>query len=189
MKKILFLVATLTLCSCGKSKVETFLREKEPNITTLEIIEESKEDSAYTPYNTLLSLNMEYASIGADISKLREKAMQEESKDKVIMYLDSAINVHKKRSGEISKILFNCHRYISLPSICEEPFNRKFITAKYRLNGKLKEQRFFFNNDGKSIGHTDEDTKALYKEVETTAYGTLNIENEIIKDMRMIRGY
>jgi hypothetical protein len=189
MKKILILVAICTLCSCGKSKVETFLREKEPNVTTLEIIEESKEDSAYTPYNTLLSLDMEYASIGADISNLRNKAMQEKSKEKIIMYLDSAINMHEKDTKEISKIFFNCSRYIKLPAICEEPYNRKFIRAKYRLNGELIEQRFFFNNDGKDIGHTDADIKALAKKVETTAYETLNIKEDIVRDRRTVRGY
>lgn len=189
MKKFIILVATCTLCSCNKSKVETFLREKEPNITTLEIIEESKEDSTYTPYNALLSLDMEYTNIGADISNLRNKAMQEKSKEKIIMYLDSAINMHEKETKEISKIFFNCSRYIKLPAICEEPYNSKFINAKYRLNGELIEQRFFFNNDGENIGHTDADIKTLAKRVETTAYETLNIKESIVKDRRAVRGY
>lgn len=188
MKKLLFISTVLTLCSCA-SPIEKYIKEKEPNVTSLEIIEISEEDSAYSTYNTLLSLNLKYAEIGANISELQNKAMQEKTKEMAIEILDSAINLHERETKEVSKIFFNCCRYIKLPSICEEPFNRKFVNVEYRLNGKLIKQRFFFNNDGKSIGHTDTDIQQLSKEVEATAFQTLGFKKEIIKDLRSIRGY
>lgn len=187
-RAILAISAALFLSGCT-SKIEQYIRDKEPNIISLEIIEVSKEDSAYSPYNTLLSLSVEYASLGADISNLENKAMQEKSKEKVVEGLNNAIKQYEKEETEISKIFFNCCRYVNLPSICEEPFNRKFVNVKYRLNGKLIEQRFFFNKDGKSIGHTDADIKKIAKAVEKTAFEALSTKMNIIEDRRSIRGY
>lgn len=188
MKKLLLISVVSILSSCT-TPVEKYIKENEPNIQSLEIIETSKEDSAYSSYNTLLSLNLEYVEIGANMSELQNKAMQEGTKEAAIAMLDSALNLYDRKTKEISKIFFNCCRYIRLPSICEEPFNRKFVNVKYRLNGELIEQRFFFNNNGKSIGHTDADIQHLSKEVEAEAFRALEIEKGIIKNLRSIRGY
>lgn len=190
MKKILFIAILSTVIIYGcTSNVEKYIKEKESNITSLEIIEESKEDSAYTPYNTLLSLNYKYSEIGANMENYRYKASLKNSASQAVLYLDSALELYNQETKEISKIFFNCCRYIQLPSICEEPFNRKFVKVEYKLNGELIQQRFFFNNDGKSIGHTDVDIKQLSKEVEAAAFQTLGIKEGIIKDLRSIRGY
>lgn len=98
MKKLLFLsLSALCLSGCS-SKTETpleiYLNEHNQNLKSLEIIEVSEIDSAYSPYKELMSLSYMYSKLGADIAKLNAKAFKAKSNKEAIAILDSALNIY-----------------------------------------------------------------------------------------------
>ncbi len=105
MKKLLFLsLSALCLSGCS-SKTETpleiYLNEHNQNLKSLEIIEVSEIDSAYSPYKELMSLSYMYSKLGADIAKTkRKKAFKAKSNKEAIAILDSALNIYNQEDAK-----------------------------------------------------------------------------------------
>lgn len=99
MKKLLF-ISLFVLCLIGCSKastpLETYLKEHNSNLKSLEILEVSEIDSIYSPYRELMSLSYMYSKLAADIAKLNAKAFEAKSNKEAISILDSALNIYIK---------------------------------------------------------------------------------------------
>lgn len=190
MKKLLFLsLSALCLSSCS-SKTETpleiYLNEHNQNLKSLEIIEVSEIDSAYSPYKELMSLSYMYSKLGADIAKLNAKAFKAKSNKEAIAILDSALNIYNQEDAKLDPITNKCFKSIDFPELIDEK-NRIYIKAKYKIDGKTQEHNFYFNEDGKTIGHTEEDIRQSANDVLSGLNSTHDAKREIEKDKRAIK--
>lgn len=190
MKAILFiymLVLPLNGCSSKtETPLEAYIKKQNPNLESLEIIEVSEMDSIYSPYKELLSLSYIYSKLGADIVELSAKAFEAKSSKEAISLLDSALNIYTKENAKLDPITTKCFKSIDYPSLIDEK-NRVFIKAKYAINGNIEERYFYFNEDGKTIGHTDEDIRKSANDVFYSQQSLLKDKKEIESDKRAIK--
>lgn len=164
MKKTLLLPLVLLLfCGCT-SKVESYLREHESNLESLEIIEESDIYSVYSPHRELMSLSLEYSGLLAELSKLHSKAFEAKSSKEAVSILNNAIKLYDANMVKLDSITDSSFKAIDYPSLANKT-NRKCIKAKYRINGILREQIFYLNKDEKTVGHTELDLRKYANDI------------------------
>ena len=70
---------------------------------------------------------------------------------------------------------------------CGHSLNRIYIKAKYKIDGKTQEHNFYFNEDGKTIGHTEEDIRQSANDVLSGLNSAHDAKREIEKDKRAIK--
>lgn len=189
MKKLLFaplFILCLICCSKTKTPIETYLKEHNPNLKSLEMIEVSETDSTYSPYRELMSLSYMYTSLGADIASLNSKAFKAKSNKEAISILDSALNIYTQEYSRLDSTTSKCFKAIDFPDLATEK-NRIYAKAKYKIDGEVKEQCFYFNADGETIGHTDEDIRNLTNEILSELKSLSNAKREVEKDKRDIK--
>lgn len=190
MKKLTF-ITLIVLCinSCSdkpETSLELYLNEHNPDLKSLEMIEVSKIDSVYSPYKELSALSYMYSKLAADITKLHAKAFETKSNKEAILLLDSALNIYAKEDAKLDPITNKCFKSIDFPSLIDEK-NRVYIKAKYKINGKTKEGEFYFNEDGKTIGHTNEDIRKSADDVFKQLTITRDEKRKIESDKRAIK--
>lgn len=189
MKKLLFaplLILCLICCSKAKTPIETYLKEHNPNLKSLEIIEVSETDSTYSPYRELMSLSYMYTSLGTDIASLNSKAFEAKSNKEAISILDSALSIYTQEYSRLDSTTSKCFKAIDFPDLATEK-NRICAKAKYKIDGEVKERFFYFNADGETIGHTDEDIRNLANEILSELKILRNAKREVEKDKRDIK--
>ena len=190
MKKLLFaLLSVLCLNGCSTktgTPLEIYLNKHNPNLSSLEIIEVSEIDSIYSPYKELMSLSYMYSKLGADIAKLNAKAFEAKSTKEAILILDSALNIYNQEDAKLDPITNKCFKSIDFPSLVDDK-NRIYIKAKYKIDGKTQEHNFYFNEDGKTIGHTEEDIRQSANDVLSGLNSAHDAKREIEKDKRAIK--
>lgn len=189
MKKLLFaplFILCLICCSKAKTPIETYLKEHNPNLESLEILEVSEIDSIYSPFRELMSLSYMYVSLGADIASLNSKAFKAKSNKEAILILDSALNIYTQEYSRLDSITSKCFRAIDFPDLVTEK-DRICAKAKYKIDGEVKNQRFYFNADGETIGHTDEDIRNLANEILSELESLRKAKREVEKDKRDIK--
>ena len=186
-KEIIIFCAVFLFFGCSRpSKVETYLKSNEPNLMTLEVIEEI-EDSAFTPYDQLMSLPIIYMNTTIKINKLGTKALEAKNKKESIKYLDSALNVYNDTYNEYDSIVNKCFKAIDYPLLSKLGKNRKCIKAKIRLNGKLSDRILYFNENGIGISHTNLDNKKFGKDLFNAIEEARKANKETEQDMRDIK--
>lgn len=190
MKKLLFallFVVCLSACSTKTgTPLEIYLKEHNTNLSSLEIIEVSEIDSIFSPYKELMSLSYMYSKLSADIAKLNARAFKAKSNKEAILILDSALNIYNQEDAKLNPITNKCLKSIDFPNLIDEK-NRIYIKAKYKINGKTKEQKFYFNENGKTIGHTDEDIRRSANDVLSGLNSARAAKRELEKDKREIK--
>lgn len=179
MKILLLLTITaLVLCGCT-SKVESYLKKNEPNLTALEIIEEVQIDSVYSPSHELMAMSQIYSELHLKMNQYASKAWKAKSKKESIQCFDSALTSHKEISNVYDSLFFACCLVLDFPELDRKRNNRKAIKAKYRMNGIMKEQLFYLNKDGKTIGHAESDNKKIARDLMSERDKVNKIKNEI----------
>jgi hypothetical protein len=184
MKKIIFtaIIASLCLSSCDSRKrdIEAYLKKNEPVFHSLEIIEVSKSESIYSPFDYAMSLTFQYVEILSEMTKLQTSALEASSKKETLKLLDEAITVGHSIDSLVHELLIE----IDYPILAKKPHNRVGCKAKYRLNGILTENTFYYNRNESTIGHTDKDIKKYGKEIVEYIHQRTDNEIEIKKDIR-----
>lgn len=191
MKTILlvYMSLALPLNSCSfktETPLEAYIKKQNPNLESLEIIEVSERDSIYSPYKELMSLSYIYSKLGVDIVELSAKAFEAKSGKEAIFLLDSALTMYTKENAKLNEVANKCFKAIDYPSLIDEK-NRVFIKAKYAINGNIEERNFYFNEDGETIGHTDEDIRKIANDVFYSQQSLLKDKKEIESDKRAIK--
>ena len=134
----------------------------------------------------LMSLSYMYSKLGADIAKLNAKAFKAKSNKEAIAILDSALNIYNQEDAKLDPITNKCFKSIDFPELIDEK-NRIYIKAKYKIDGKTQEHNFYFNEDGKTIGHTEEDIRQSANDVLSGLNSAHDAKREIEKDKRAIK--
>jgi hypothetical protein len=192
MKKVIFtvVIASLFLCSCDSRKrdIEAYLKKNEPVFHSLEIIEVSKLENIYSPFDYAMSLTLQYAKILSEMSSLHTSALEATSKKETLRLLDEAITV----GHSIDSIVHVLFVEIDYPILAKKPHNRTGCKAKYRLNGVLKENTFYYNRNENTIGHTDKDIREYGEKIVKYMHQRDNLEiaaNADIRDYKSGRYY
>lgn len=186
MKKIITLITLICLYGCAPSKIESYLKENEPNLTTLEILEESEIDSIYSPYEKLMELSYGCMDLNTKMSELHSLAFEAKSKNESILLLDSAISIYEIEHENIKTSVYDNLSAVDYPIISKLPKNMNCIQVKYRIDGALTEQRFYFNKDDSSIRYTDIDIKEVAKSLISYLNDSHSAKREIEKDRKDI---
>ena len=164
MKKIITFLITLSLISCvdnDKEVIADFLKNSLKSANTIEIIEISKADSLYSPYNELMSLDLLCAFTSTSMVKYSSKAWEVQSKKESIAYLDSAITLYQTERQKIDSVLFQSNSALSSPLYIKGKDNRKAVKVKYKVDGNICNDTFFFNKGSSSIGHRHSDIQLI----------------------------
>lgn len=164
MKKVLFAVSVLALCSCGKSNedkakelIEANLKTSMKDWSSYEFVEMSKLDSTFTTYLS----TPEYDSLSKSISDLETKKMNLEihsdypelyGKTRCKEMTDSIPVVEKLISDAKNKIETGKKRF-------KREFNGWNTLFTYRGNNSfgakiIGKTRFFFDKEVTEIVHT-----------------------------------
>lgn len=170
-----------------KEIIADYLNKTEKIANNIEIIEVSQPDSLYSPYNTLQSISYICAVTSHDMIKYSSRAWKEDNLKKSLALLDSAINLYKTENHRLDSALFKCSLAIDFPQYEPKKINRKSLNAKYRIDGELHENIFFFNRDTNSIGHTSDENKVLYLKAQKSISELDNTYREILRDKIDIR--
>jgi hypothetical protein len=119
-------------------------------------------DSVYTPYRRLMACSY-FASKNISMLYKYQNAIYDGENKKI--YLDSiamlVADMDTIRDRIITADIDN-----QFPKMASEPYNRLAVTVKYRLNGRLNEQVFYYDGDGLSISHCSADNFELIKKID-----------------------
>jgi hypothetical protein len=184
MKKIIFtaVISSLLLCSCDSRKkdIESYLKKNEPVFHSLEIIEISKLESVYSPFEYAMGITMLYAETFTKMSSIHLSALKATSKKETLRLLDESITVGHSIDSMVHELFVE----IDYPILTKKVHNRMGCKAKYRLNGVLTENTFYYNRNENTIGHTDEDIREYGDKIVEYMKKRNDLEIEINTDIR-----
>lgn len=190
--KILILIISLSLISCidnDKEAVINFLNKNLKSDSRIQILEISKSDSIYSPYDDLTHLELLCAFTSNGIAQYSSNAWQAKSKKESIAYLDSAISIYNTEKVKIDSMLSNINLTLKSPSYIKGKKNRKAVKVKYKIDENTFYDTFFFENKASIIGHSSNNITLSINEYKIEL---LDIENEYrraIKDKKdMLKG-
>ena len=175
----------LSGCTTNNSIIEKYINDNFYNVQSLQIIEVAEPDSAYSPYRQLLSLDYFYNAATTKMLMYSVQAFEEKNKKKAILLLDSALSIYDSISNQYDSITHKCFLAVDFPNINTNPKNRIFINAKYRINGKLEEQRFYFNENENKIGHCENDIKKAAQKLLQSMEELDNEREKVQKDKKI----
>jgi hypothetical protein len=187
MEKLFLTTVIVSLClpsySCDSRKraIEAHLKENEPALHSLEIMEVSKLDSIYSPYNDAMWLSVQYSTILVKMSELRLSAVQATSKKETLRLLYEVVTVG--HSYSLDSLVHDLFKEIDFPELSKKTYNRVGYKAKYRLNGILTENTFYLNKNKNTIGHTDKDIRKYGNEILEYIRKRNDIENKTKTDI------
>lgn len=165
MKKvILFFITSILLYSCSNPEkdIKAYLEKSAPVLNSLEFMEVSDVDSVYDPYfdlNDIWLLSMGYREA---VSKAMYEYDGESYKDRANFVTDSL----KAMYDSITDCLITVEATMNLKALnnyYQAPMNSRGIKAKFRLNGQLRDDIFYYSGD--RIIRSSIETYKLYKNV------------------------
>ena len=166
MKKITFLLFWALLLSCtsastGKRQILNYLKEH-TNGTEYTIIDVSEPDSLYSPFEAINSLrissSMQYADLMEQFSQAYDKPTRKERRASALAVAAKADSVYHAISQDCRDIAI----VLTNPSCFPEKANRIGYKARYKVDGRLQEDVFYLERNGKGIGHTASSLKDSY---------------------------
>lgn len=171
MKRIVFLLAIGALfMACtnpkeqSKKLVEEYMNEHYAILAPITVTEISDIDSLYTPFMEMASLTLQFSDLDLAAVKAYNQIdgckTRKEFYQKKTELLDSLQAQYDNLSETLSKIMFG----LDHPDISPKK-NRTGVKATYSAMGKVNEGFFFFNADGKTIGHTSMENYTTFKDL------------------------
>lgn len=182
MRKALLFLIVIGLCSCTdtvKREVQRYLENNVAFLESLEIMEVSEIDSAYNPTISLIGASILNSTSLSKVYSAYEYEDYTESLDRFNFVLDSL-------SGSfdaIDSVLMNTERlfrFMEFDIDATSP-NAKGVKVKYRINGLLRTDLFYYGSTG-ITGSTIEAEK-LYRELSEEV---LNRRKEIREIQRFL---
>lgn len=171
MKKIILLLALFAIISCNsniksikaKKDVESYLNDKYGMIGKILVTEVSKPDSMYSPFDMYMAMQLEYSDLNLSASRYLNIVNDESLPSKQRLdTLDVALNLNDSLiTKNLGEILFFCDH----PDVITAPKNRIGVKATFTLGDKTNSAYFFYNLDGKSIGHSSIDNMKNLTEI------------------------
>lgn len=165
---LLFCSALLVLVSCGprsigKKLVLNYLKENTDGVE-YSIIEMSKPDSLYSPFEKISSLRLSKTRLYADLTKQLVEAYDKPTRNE---RRTAALVVAKLAESEYNNYeAFNdIANVLSDPTYNNKTANRRAYIVKYKVDGELKDDVFYLERNKQAIGHTASEMKDDYFEL------------------------
>jgi hypothetical protein len=119
-------------------------------------------DSVYTPYRRLMACSLLAAQNISSLYRYQNAIYEGKNRkiyqDSIAMLVADMDTIrHRIMTADIDN---------QFPKIASESYNRLAVTVKYRLNGRLNEQVFYYEGDGQSISHCTADNFELIKKTD-----------------------
>lgn len=189
--KILQYVLMLILfygCTKDNTAIKKYITDNFHDVQSLQIIEVTEPDSTYSPYNQLLALDYFYMKASSQMAAYSLQAFEAKNKKQSTLFLDSALTLYNNITNEYDSITRKCFLAIDFPSSNMGEKNRKSVNVKYKINnGKIENQRFFFNENNNNIGHCESDIKKLAFKLIKTIDNFKDQREKIERDKRYFR--
>lgn len=166
MKQLFYITAILALiASCqmrpnGEKLVLNYLRDSTDGME-YSIVDISTPDSLYSPFESINSLLLTKSSIYANLTKqllgvydmpsLKERRV---AASEVAKLADAEYNNQEEFDVIVMALLH--------PTLVERPANRIAYTVTYKVDGKIKEDVFYLERDGRAVGHTASELQKQY---------------------------
>lgn len=176
-----------TSTSISKTEVKEYINKIYPSCNSIDILETTPPDSIYSPYRQLISLQLLYTSVSRDMASYSLRASKAESKKEALSLIDSALYKYNNADIEFDSIFQQCVFVSDFPDTTYLNKNRIFIHVKYKVDNTIEEQNFYFNNDGKSIGHSDIDIKRAAKDALNAHRDMISQKQDVMYDKKLIR--
>ena len=154
---LLFGVLIATSCSSPKEDVENYIRNEHPLVQSLEIIEIGKIDSMRSTNKQVLAANLLAYMIMDKSDYIEPHRYASRGTYDVPDSLYSQYDL-------VDSICTETMLYIDFNGHLERPYNTLGVEAKYRLNGNLYEDVFFYDNNG-GISHSKRNIHKNFKEL------------------------
>ncbi len=173
MKKVLFLFISIIVCasSCStgtkdKRIVLNYLQKNEP-WSTFTIVDISKRDSLYSPFQVIMSLSLSKAQRNYELNKQLSAAIEKPTRIE-----------RRAAAGEVAKQALAEYRDCGLldfirdvldnSTFKDKPANRVGYFVTYEVNGVLKEDVFFLETHEPAVGHTASELRKEYDDIQKT---------------------
>jgi hypothetical protein len=131
-------------------------------VESFSIVEIGTPDSVYTPYYALQTssyiANQDIALLYRYQNSISDGNDRKVYSDSIAMLVSEMDSLHHE--------LIAADVQNQLPKNTGKPNNCIAVTAKFRLNGRLDEQTFYYSLDGQYISHTTADNFALIKKTD-----------------------
>lgn len=174
-RTILFVtLVAIPLISCAdnseKRAVLDYLNKEYPQIAPFEIISISEPEMLATPFMELNSCLLIYLQtkldILNDIKRIYQLPEMEKKQEKA-----AAVKKYEEELAKLKEVYMDIMIECDHPDLPSLEKNRKGVKVTYSAGGHQGEGYFFFNNDGKTIGHTSMSNRTQFKELTEAKYG------------------
>lgn len=164
MKKALLFLIVIGLCSCTdkvEKEVQRYLENNVPFLESLELLEASEIDSVYDPTISLMRASRLNSEALSKVYSAYEYEDYAESLNRFNFVLDSL----GESFDAIDSVLMNTERLFRLLEfdIGATSPNAKGIKVKYRINGLLRTDLFYYGSTG--ITGSTLEVEKRYKEL------------------------
>lgn len=165
MKKIILSFTVLAiLCSCSnpQNDIKKYLEKNTSVLNSLEFIEVADVDSVYSPFRELISASVWCSAAKSEISRSWSESTEDNFREKALALEDSL----KGEYDRVIEILLNAERVLNTKEFNLEvaPHNRIGVKAKYRVNGRLRTDWFYYEKDG-TIQSSTIDIERMYRNI------------------------
>ena len=171
MKRATLLIAlAVLLIACTNPKeqpkrlVEAYMNEHYAPLAPISVTEISDIDSLYSPFLELASLLMQFSDLDLAAVKacnqIEACKSRREFYQKKVELLEGLQSQYDNLSATLNNIMFG----LDHPDINPEK-NRIGVKATFTVKNKVNDGYFFFNMDGKTIGHTSLENYTTFKDL------------------------
>ena len=168
----IFLVPLFSSCifdSKAKKDVSEFLNSKYGSLGEIVVEEVSEVDSLYTPFEALNSMTLCYSEYRASLVQALNKAYDivygEYRGDKRDAFKVLRKAIEETNDSLLVKIMPDVMYSMDHPDRPSLQKNRLGVKATFSLNGRQNTAFFYYNHDGKSIGHSSLQNLTTFEDV------------------------
>lgn len=162
----LFFIAVACVNPQEKNRkvVEDYLNEHYSVLAPFSVTEVSKADSLYSPFLELASLSIQYAELELAATKAIGQINKSNSRREFELVRNKLLADLQSKYDTLSIYQRGIMFPLDHPDLSGDK-NRLGIKARYSAGGESNVGYFFFNVDGKTIGHTSMENYTRFKEV------------------------
>ena len=175
MKRLILLLSVFaSFLSCEQNSkiqvqklVEDYMNEHYSPLAPFVVTEVSEIDSLYSPFMELASLSLQYSELDLAAVKAWNQLDKCSSKKEFNKMKEELLDGLQTKYDELSSVCAKLMFGLDHPELKPEK-NRTGVKATYQAGGQVNDGYFFFNTDGKSIGHTSMENYTTFKAILST---------------------
>ena len=157
-------VACVDIQEQNRKLVEDYLNEHYSVLAPFSVDEVSKADSLYSPFLELASLSIQYSELELAATKAVGQINNSKSRREFELVRNKLLSELQSKYDTLSMYQRDILFPLDHPELSSDK-NRLGIKARYSASGESNVGYFYFNIDGKTIGHTSMENYTSFKKV------------------------